>query len=96
MISNRKGFPVELKSKVKKGLKTRGESIVLQNHNITISLWQDTRPVVMVSNNTQASDMSTVTRTKRDGTKTNVVCLLNIKLYNQNTIPAIIMLTYVM
>ena len=51
---HRRRFLVQLKSKVKKGLKDRGDSIILQNGNITNTLWQDMKPVLVITNNTEA------------------------------------------
>ena len=83
MVSNRRGFPVQLNSKVKKGLKDRGDSVILQNGNITITLWQDTKPVLIITNNTKALDICKVSRKKRDSSKVEVDCPLPVKLYNK-------------
>ena len=60
---NRKGFPEGLKKHLKKGLENRGASKTVQavqEGNLIISLWQDNRPVVVIS-------------TKSDPTTTTVV-----------------------
>ena len=60
---NRKGFPEGLKKLLKKGLENRGDSKTVQavqEGNLTISLWQNNRPVVVIS-------------TKSDPTTTTVV-----------------------
>lgn len=49
--SNRKGFPEDLKPLLKKGLGERGEYKVRQHKQLTVSLWQDNRPVVVISTN---------------------------------------------
>ena len=43
--TNRKEFPSELKVIVKKGMKEWGNSITVQCENLTISVWQDNKPV---------------------------------------------------
>ena len=50
--TNRKGFPSELKPIVKKGMKERGETKTLlsvQSKNVTVSVWQDNKPVTVVA-----------------------------------------------
>ena len=72
--SNRKGFPSDLKPYLKKGLNERGESKVRQHENITVSLWQDNRPVVVISTNSDPTETTTVQRKVRDGTTSRVSC----------------------
>ena len=48
---NRKGFPAELKPVAKKGMKERGESKTVQDKNLTVSVWQDNRPVTVAATN---------------------------------------------
>ena len=45
--SNCKGFPALLKLVVK-GLDTRGSSKTYQNGNLTVTVWQDNRPVTLI------------------------------------------------
>ena len=82
LISNRKGFPPQLRPKLKKGLKNRGDSIVLQNKNLVISLWQDTKPVLVISSNTQPTAKTMVTRKKCDGSTVTLQCPQSVKSYN--------------
>ena len=51
--ANRLHFPNELKPLTKKGLKMRGDSEVCQAGNLVVSLWQDKRPVTVLSTNAQ-------------------------------------------
>ena len=81
--SNRKGFPDQLKSKVKKGLKERGDSEVVQCGNYTVYLWQDTRPVLVISSNSQANETVNINRKKKDGSIISVKCPHAIALYNK-------------
>lgn len=84
MNSNRKGFPTQFLPKLKKGLKNRGDSEMLQNHGITVYLWQDTKPVLVINNNTQPTDKTQVNRKKRDGSTISIDCPLAVKLYNKD------------
>ena len=81
--SNRKGFPSDLKPYLKKGLNERGESKVRQHENIIVSLWQDNRPVVVISTNSDPTETTTVQRKVRDGTTSRVSCPQSIYLYNK-------------
>ena len=65
--ANRLHFPNELKPLTKKGLKKRGDSEVRQAGNLVVSLWQDNRPVTVLSTNAQASANVTVQRRHKDG-----------------------------
>ena len=47
--ANRKGFPPELKPLLKKGLKERGDSKTCQHKNLTVSVWQDNKPVTVIA-----------------------------------------------
>ena len=63
--SNHKGFPQDLKLLLKKGLSERGEYRVRQHENITVSVWQDNRPVVVISTNSDPTVTTTVQRKMR-------------------------------
>ena len=79
--SNHKGFPQDLKLLLKKGLSERGEYRVRQHENIAVSVWQDNRPVVVISNS-DPTVTTTVQRKMRDGTSRSVSCPQSILLYN--------------
>lgn len=81
--SNRLGFPTEFKSKMKKGLENRGDHLALQKDNMSIYLWQDTKPVVVVSSNAQSTSTTTVQRKQRDGSSNQVSCPNAISMYNK-------------
>lgn len=83
MKVNRLGFPAHFIPRMKKGLPKRGDCISLQNGNLTIHLWQDTKPVVVFSSITQAEETTTVKRKQKDGSKVDVNCPLAIDLYNK-------------
>ena len=63
--SDRKGFPPSLKQPAKKGYKERGESETRQYGNLTISVWQDNRPVTVIATNADPLTPATVNRKKR-------------------------------
>ena len=60
--SNRRYFPSELKPFVKKGLAKRGDSIVRQEGNTCVLVWQDTRPVVSISTGHNPAETKVVKR----------------------------------
>lgn len=53
----------------KKGSKIRGESLTGQFKNVTVSVWQDTKPVLVTATNSDPSTTSTVTRKQRKRNK---------------------------
>ena len=80
--SNHKGFPEDLKPLLK-GLGERGEYKVRQHEQLTLSLWQDNRPVVVISTNSNPTQSTTVQRKARDGTSRTVCCPQSISSYNK-------------
>lgn len=82
--SNRKGFPALLKPVVKKGLHTRGSSKTYQQGNLTVTVWQDNRPVTLISTNSDPTATSSVVRKSRDGTTATYSCPNSVALYNKN------------
>ena len=84
---NRKGFPSELKPVVKKGMKERGDSKSvqsLQSKNLTVSVWQDIKPVTVVATNSDPTVEAQVCSKQRDGSSIAVSCPQPIVLYNTN------------
>ena len=75
--TNCKGFPAKLKPCVKKVLAVRGESRIVQHKdsNLAVSLWQDSRPVVVVATNSDTTKYETVHRRKKDGTRETFPCM---------------------
>ncbi len=82
----------------KTGLNTRGDHIIRQLKKVdvenwsvkkkqlkqvSISLWQDSKPVVVVSSNTDHKDTTTVPRRLRDGSRVSVPCPASICEYNK-------------
>lgn len=82
--TNRKGFPVALKAVAKKGLKKRGKSKSRQQGNLTVSVWQDNRPVVMIATNSDPTTTSSVLRKNKDGTTNTYSCPKSLMSYNQH------------
>ena len=81
--TNRKGFPEALKVPAKKGFKERGESKTYQKGNLTVSVWQDNRPVVVIATNSDPTTNEIVTRKKRDGTSATYPCPMSVAQYNK-------------
>jgi hypothetical protein len=84
MRANRLGFPAQFKPLIKKGFPNRGEYKALQYENLTIYLWQDTKPVLVISSNTTPTDKITVSRKKNDGSTILINCPKAIQNYNKN------------
>ena len=62
--TNRKGFPEALKKIANKGFKERGQSQIYQVGNLTVCVWQDNRPVVIMATNADPTTPVTVNRKK--------------------------------
>ena len=81
--TNRKGFPITLKDVAKKGLGERGKSQTEQYKNLTVSVWQDNRPVCVAASNSDPTTSELVKRKKRDGSHDNFSCPQAVYLYNR-------------
>ena len=92
------GFPSDLQPYLKRGLKERGDFLVRQctmakgegwerNHKqsnrLSVSLWQDNQPVLVVSTNSDPSESTQVQRRHKDGTSVAVRCPMSVYLYNK-------------
>ena len=87
---NQKGFHCELKPVVKKGMQDRGDSKtvqLVQSKNLTVSVWQDNKPMTVVATNSDPTVEEQVLRKQRDGSSTAVSCPQSIVLYNTNMRP---------
>ena len=80
--SNRKGYPQEFKKYLKKGLPERGNSKQIQDGNLVFSLWQDNKPVTVLSTNCQHG-LGEASRKQRSGSRQTYPCPLNIVDYNK-------------
>ena len=79
------GFPKDLKQTLKKGLKTRGESVIGQckaTKELNISLWQDNITVIAMSTNCNPATATSVKRRLKNGTRISVPYPKSIQLYN--------------
>jgi len=65
-------------------LNKRGESRTYQQDNLTISVWQDNRPVVLISTCSDPTTTNSVLRKGRDGTTATYSCPNSLALYNQH------------
>ena len=80
---NRKGFPEDLKTMAKKGSATRGESKTRQCDKLTITVWQDTKPVLTIATNSDPTVKTTALRKQKDGTHKEIESPQSIELYNK-------------
>ena len=83
MRSDRRGFPTTLKSVMKKGLFQRGDSNSVQNGNLVITIWQDTKPICCASTNANPNDKVSTTRKLKNGSKITIPCPNAISQYNK-------------
>lgn len=86
ICSTRKDFPPELSPYLKNGFSERGESITMQskiNPNLTVSVWQDTKPVTVSSTYRQTLPLDSVSRKLRTGERTTFPCPEAITEYNR-------------
>ena len=81
--TNRTGFPQSLKLVAKKGFKERGKSITYQHHNLTVSVWQDNKPVIVAATNVDPTESTMVDRKQKDGTLSSYPCPLSVSIYNK-------------
>lgn len=79
----RRYFPSDLKPFVKRGLGNRGDREYRQLGDVQFAMWQDTRPVFMLSTNARANVEQTVRRRQKDGSCVDVPCPESIRMYNQ-------------
>ena len=79
---NRKSFPDDLKSVAKKGLASRGDMEFRQDGNLVATVWQDTKPVTILSTQHDPAITTTVKRKKGDGSTVDVTCPQAIVDYN--------------
>ena len=83
MRVNRKGSPDELPAVAKKGFNERGQSKTWQSGNLTVSVWQDSKPVVVAASNSDPLTWMSVTRKQKDGTRINVTSPMSVVQYNK-------------
>ena len=81
--ANRKKFPSDLVPYVKRGLPIRGNMLHRQDGNISVVLWQDTKPVLMTSTAHDPTTTITTTRKKTNGSTISIECPKSIADYNK-------------
>ena len=81
--SNRRNFPPDLKDVAKRGLACRGDRVVRQDGNVSVCVWQDTRPVTFMSSGHNPVHTTSIRRKKGDGSSIDVDCPVAIVDYNQ-------------
>ena len=81
--SNRRMFPTELQSVVKKGLPARGDIAFRQDRNHVVIVWQDTKPVVITSTAHDPTSTTSVRRKKGNGSIISVTCPQAVVDYNR-------------
>jgi hypothetical protein len=83
---NRRGFPNDLKRYVKTGFPKRGDCEICQskiNSNLTVAVWQDTKPVTICSTMSQSVPLDEVSRKLRNGDHETFPCPHAITTYNK-------------
>ena len=80
---HRKYFPADLLSAAKVGLPKRGDFLQRQTGNLVMTVWQDTKPVVVLSTNCDPTVHTEVKRKQKDGSQTTVQCPLSAQVYNK-------------
>ena len=81
--SNRRNFPPDLKDIAKRGLACRGDMTVRQDREVSVCVWQDTRPVTFMSSGHNPDHTTSIHRKKGDGSVMDVECPVSIVDYNQ-------------
>ena len=81
--SNRRNFPPDLKDVAKRGLAHRGALKFRQDGNVSVCVWQDTRPVTFMSSYHSPAHTTSVARKRVDGSTINVECPVSIINYNK-------------
>lgn len=82
--TNRKLFPRDLAVPARRGLASRGDIQFRQHGNLVVTVWQDTKPVVILSTQHSPTITTLVRRKKGDGNTINVTCPQAIVDYNAN------------
>ena len=83
MCVDRKGCPDGLQAVAKKGFTERGQSKTWQSGNFTVSVWQDSKPVVVAASNSDPLAKMSVTRKQKDGARINIAAPMSVVQYNK-------------
>ena len=57
--------------------------MIRQHKMITVSLWQDNRPVLVISSNSDPTHKTIVPRKSRDGSSNIIPCPQSVQIYNK-------------
>ena len=79
--SNRRNFPPHLKDAAKRGLPTRGDLMMRQDGNVSVCVWQDTRPVTFMSSGHNPGHTKSINRKRVDGSIMNVESIVDYNKY---------------
>lgn len=82
--NNRKHLPADMREISKKGLAVRGDFVFRQDQNLVMTVWQDTKPVTLLSTLWDPEEVITVKRKRKDGTILDIQCPAVVNTYNQN------------
>ncbi len=82
--TNRKFFPSDLLPAAQRGLTSRGDLQFRQDGNLVATVWQDTKPMAVLSTQHDPSCTTTVRRKKGDGSVIDVTCPQAIDDYNKH------------
>ena len=80
--SNRKWLPEDMSEAIK-SLKNRGDIQVRQCGELVVTLWKDTKVVMMASTNAQPNKIEKVKRKLKTGERKEVDCPNSVSLYNK-------------
>ena len=81
--THRRGFPNPLKLLSKKGLGETSRNRTYQDSNLTVTVWQDNKPVTIAASNSDPTVSTSVFRKNRDGSRVEVPCTQSVASYNQ-------------
>ena len=73
MRSDRKGFPTTLKQLIKTGLPSRGDHQSARNANLSVVVWQDTKPITCCSTNALGTTAS-ISHKQKDESNITITC----------------------
>ena len=62
----------------------RGDYVYAQDGNLAVTVWQDTKPVVIISTQHRPTDKTTIKRKKLTGERVDVVCPQAVVDYNHH------------
>ena len=81
---DRKYLPDDLKALAKHGFRTRGDFAFRQDEELVMTVWQDTKPVCMLSTLWDPDNVTSVRRKKKDGSMIDVRCPAVVDTYNKH------------